>query len=654
MNSNNAIEIKSVTKFFKSKVLQNTDFKNTISKIFKGNSQEHLVLDNISIEIKKGEVVGIIGRNGSGKSTLLKIIARILEPDSGNVEVNGKIASILELGMGFHQDMSGRENIYLKGAMYGFSKSQIDSRIDEIIDYSGLGEFIDGPLRTYSSGMAGRLAFAIMVNVDADIFLIDEILSVGDVAFSAKATEHFKKAAKGGKTIILVSHSASSILEMCNRAIWIEEGKIKENGNVRSVCDHYRAAMTESYEIILDLAELGVADAQYKLALMYRDGNKIGVDKELAFRWMKESAEQNHILALLDYADMLFEGFGTEQDVVSAIQYYQIAADRGNNDARIKLATLMGNNKSEVEEIRLLFRSLAERGNPLNEYRYADVILKTAWNESDRIEAFKWFYKAAENGNLDAKFQIGLMYRDGLGVKLDLDAALLNLRDAANLGHQRAQVILAEMLLSGIKVKKDESEAFKWYLRSAKSGIFKSQYQVAVMYRDGIGINTNYNESKKWFNVFSKSMLVGSKMILADNIRIIKLDEEHSYLSIMKDAANSFNPQAMYRLAIYYRDNVIDFDKDEMIRLLCASAECNNVLAQIALGDMYLKGMFVEKDYMKAFNFYLNAALNGNSVAAYKVALMYRDGIGTEEDKNKYNLFLNLSKEGGYNESFYI
>jgi len=369
MDIKNAIEIKNVSKSFKVRVNSNNKYKRSISFKIKVEKQEHIVLDNISFNVKKGEVIGILGRNGSGKSTLLKIISHILEPDSGTVEISGNIASILELGMGFHQDMSGRENIFIKGAMYGFSKDQIERKMDDIIEYSGLGEYIDSPLRTYSSGMTGRLAFAIMVNVDADIFLVDEILSVGDASFSAKAAEHFKKAAKNGKTILLVSHSISSIEEMCNRAIWIENGRVKENGPVKTVCSHYKAGMTESFEITSDLAESGVADAQYRLALMYRDGTKIGVDESLAFQWMKSAAEQNHILAQLGYADMLFDGIGTEQDTVTAIQYYQTAADRGNNDARIKLATLLGDDDSERKEMRELFRLIAERGNHLSDFR---------------------------------------------------------------------------------------------------------------------------------------------------------------------------------------------------------------------------------------------------------------------------------------------
>jgi ABC-2 type transport system ATP-binding protein len=187
--TDNAIELRNVNKSF-------TIVKKNGKKLIK-EKKIHNVLNNITFDVPYGTVLGIIGRNGCGKSTLLSIIARIIEPDSGTVKINGKIASILELGMGFHSDLSGRDNIYLKGELYGFSKKIIDSKVEQIINYSELGEYIDNPVRTYSSGMVGRLAFSIMVNVDADIVLVDEVLSTGDVACAMKAEEHGKRMSKG-------------------------------------------------------------------------------------------------------------------------------------------------------------------------------------------------------------------------------------------------------------------------------------------------------------------------------------------------------------------------------------------------------------------------------------------------------------------------
>ena len=260
MEENNAIILKNVTKSFSVDIVT-VDAK---KKLYKNSVKrsKNIVIDDISLEIKKGDVLGIVGRNGSGKSTLLSLIAKILVPDEGLVVCNGKVASILELGMGFHPDMTGRDNIYLKSELYGFDKKEIDKKIDTIIDYSGIRGYIDNPVRTYSSGMMGRLAFSIMVNVESDIMIVDEVLSTGDATFSLKAREHFRKMAKTKKTIVFVSHNLHDLESMCNRIIWIEDGKIVEDGKPSTVVSHYQNAMISSPEIIYDLAMGGVSKAK--------------------------------------------------------------------------------------------------------------------------------------------------------------------------------------------------------------------------------------------------------------------------------------------------------------------------------------------------------------------------------------------------------
>jgi len=644
MDAKNAIEIKNVTKSFKIKTSPEGSKHKTLFKV--GKSQEHVVLDDISVNIRKGEVVGIIGRNGSGKSTLLKMISKIMEPDSGTIEVRGTIASILELGMGFHQDMTGRENIYIKGAMYGFSKSDIDKRIDSIIEYSNLGDYIENPLKTYSSGMTGRLAFAIMVHVNADIFLVDEILSIGDVSFSAKAVQHFRSISKSGKTVVFVSHNLGTIEEMCSRAIWIEGGKIMEDGPSKRVCDHYRREMIESFDITSELAGSGAVDAQYRLAKMYLEGSKIGRDEATACDWMRKAAENRHIQAQVEYADMLFDGIGTEQDIAAATFYYQTAADRGNNDARIKVSSLMGNEDDDRTEIRKLFRELASLGNPSSEYRYGDLLMKTAWNDSDRKEALEWFIKSADGGNLDAKYQIAVMYRDGIGTQVNIEQSLKFFREAAGAGHYWAQAVLAELLLNGIKTEKNESEAFKWYLRSAESGNPRSQYQVAVMYSDGIGTDADTESSKKWFNIFSRSSFVNHQVMMAEALKNQKLDCGYDYESMLSKAAESYNSHAMLLLGFAYRDRTPP-DMDLAVKWLTLSAERNNVRAQLDLGDIFLKGTGVERNPHKAFQYYMSASSNGSPMASYSISMMYKTGIGVEKDMGKYKEFLRLATEGG-------
>ena len=197
------------------------------------------VLNGITFCIEKGEVVGIIGENGCGKSTLLKIINKIIYPDSGELQVSGRITGLIELGAGFHPDMNGIENIYTNASIFGLSKNEIDERIESIIAFSELGEYINNPVRTYSSGMYMRLAFAIAINVNADILLIDEILAVGDSAFQMKCINKLIEIKKQGVTIVIVSHDTSSIEKLCDRAIWICDGRIRKEGNVRDTLFEY-------------------------------------------------------------------------------------------------------------------------------------------------------------------------------------------------------------------------------------------------------------------------------------------------------------------------------------------------------------------------------------------------------------------------------
>ena len=207
---------------------------------FNNNKKEVFhVLKDIDLNIKQGETVALIGVNGSGKSTLLKLITKIIYPTKGSVSVNGKLTSLLELGAGFHQDFSGRENIYFNASIFGLTKKEIDNRIDKIIEFSELGEFIDSPVRTYSSGMYMRLAFSVAINVDADILLIDEILAVGDKRFQDKCLNKMLELKKQGKTMVFVSHSAESVKFLCDRAVWLSNGKIKMDGNTADVLKEY-------------------------------------------------------------------------------------------------------------------------------------------------------------------------------------------------------------------------------------------------------------------------------------------------------------------------------------------------------------------------------------------------------------------------------
>lgn len=226
-----AIRVCDVSKSFRAFYDKSTSLKEKALFKSRRRYEQHQVLKNINLKIKPGEAVGIIGANGSGKSTLLKLLSRIMYPDSGSIEMNGRVSALIELGAGFHPDMSGRENIYTNAAIFGLSKKEIDDRLDSIIEFSGLGEFIDNPVRTYSSGMYMRLAFSVAINVDADILLVDEILAVGDAAFQAKCFNKLREIKSSGTTIVIVSHALGQIEQFCDRSVWIKDGVIAAEGN---------------------------------------------------------------------------------------------------------------------------------------------------------------------------------------------------------------------------------------------------------------------------------------------------------------------------------------------------------------------------------------------------------------------------------------
>lgn len=238
-----AIEVKNVKKNFKSYKDKASSFKERFVNPSRNKFEEVQVLKGISFNVKKGEAVGIIGKNGCGKSTTLKLLTRILYPDSGEIKIKGRVSSLIELGAGFHPDMSGRENIYTNASIFGIKRKEVDRRLDDIIRFSELEEFIDHPVRTYSSGMYMRLAFAVAINVDADVLLIDEILAVGDSAFQKKCFEKLKEIKANGTTIVIVSHSMDQMYKICDRLIWIEKGMIKDEGVPRIVGEEYLAAM---------------------------------------------------------------------------------------------------------------------------------------------------------------------------------------------------------------------------------------------------------------------------------------------------------------------------------------------------------------------------------------------------------------------------
>ena len=242
MEKNVAIKVDHVYKRFKLYYDKAHTLKEKLLFFSKKNKDKNHVLEvlkDINLEIKKGESVALIGTNGSGKSTLLKLMTKIIYPNKGKITTNGKLTSLLELGAGFHDDFTGRENIYFNASIFGLTRQEIDAKLEEIIEFSELRDFIDNPVRTYSSGMYMRLAFSVAINVQAEILLIDEILAVGDKHFQDKCFAKLKELKDSGKTIVIVTHNMDQVKQFCDRAVWLYKGEIRQDGKVDDVLEEY-------------------------------------------------------------------------------------------------------------------------------------------------------------------------------------------------------------------------------------------------------------------------------------------------------------------------------------------------------------------------------------------------------------------------------
>lgn len=301
------IKVTDVHKSFKVFFDKNATLKEKVLFKNRNRYEEHVVLNSINLNIKRGEVVGFVGENGSGKSTLLKLINRIIYPDNGIIEVIGKISSLLELGAGFHPDMTGRENIYTNASILGLSRKEIDERIETIIDFSELGEFIDNPIRTYSSGMYMRLAFSVAINVDAEILLIDEILAVGDAAFQSKCFDKLEEIKDSGTTIVIVSHDLNSIKRLCDRAVWINNGNIELDSKPQITVEKYLDYImqknskneTKMESNIINIKNTNISDENGNLTSNFKPDSLINIDTEFEFDNNKDIGEWINISLLV-------------------------------------------------------------------------------------------------------------------------------------------------------------------------------------------------------------------------------------------------------------------------------------------------------------------------------------------------------------------
>jgi len=239
--SESAVIVDNVSKRFKMYAERNDSLKTALMRGRKSVAEDFWALNDISFEVPQGSTFGLVGRNGSGKSTLLKCLAKTLYPDKGSIQAFGKVASLLEVGSGFHPELTGRENVFLNGSILGMSKKEVTRKFDDIVEFSGVKKFIDQPVKNYSSGMYVRLGFSVAINVDPDVLVVDEILAVGDSAFQAKCQQKFVEFREAGKTVILVTHSMANIKRMCDQAAWLDKGNLVLAGDAKTVTTAYEA-----------------------------------------------------------------------------------------------------------------------------------------------------------------------------------------------------------------------------------------------------------------------------------------------------------------------------------------------------------------------------------------------------------------------------
>ncbi|WDA68616.1 ABC transporter ATP-binding protein [Lactococcus lactis] len=352
-----AVKIDHVSKYFRLPTEASTSLRTTLVNRFRGikGYKEQHVLKDIDFEVEKGDFFGIVGRNGSGKSTLLKIISQIYVPEKGKVTVNGKLVSFIELGVGFNPELTGRENVYMNGAMLGFSTQEIDEMYYEIVDFAELHEFMNQKLKNYSSGMQVRLAFSVAIKARGDVLVLDEVLAVGDEAFQRKCNDYFLERKKSGLTTILVTHDMNAVKKYCNKAVLIEDGLIKVAGNVDKVANQYsldnlkrlKAAQEESTEEVEEF----VSDLKVNLLSPVQTTPEQPIKFEVSYN-VKEDIKTYVAFSLTDAdrniwiyndnsMDYLTEGQGEKRAV------YECKLDQVNN-LKLKLQVSVRNAKDEM------------------------------------------------------------------------------------------------------------------------------------------------------------------------------------------------------------------------------------------------------------------------------------------------------------------
>ncbi|BAN93208.1 ABC transporter ATP-binding protein [Streptococcus dysgalactiae] len=284
-NNKIAVKVEHVSKSFKLPTEATKSFRTTLVNRFRGikGFTEQQVLKDINFEVHKGDFFGIVGRNGSGKSTLLKIISQIYVPEKGQVTVDGKMVSFIELGVGFNPELTGRENVYMNGAMLGFTKEEINAMYDDIVDFAELHDFMNQKLKNYSSGMQVRLAFSVAIKAQGDVLILDEVLAVGDEAFQRKCNDYFMERKDSGKTTILVTHDMGAVKKYCNRAVLIEDGLVKAYGEPFDVANQYSVDNTETKEELQDSEKVAISDIVQQLRVNLTSKQRITPKEIISF-----------------------------------------------------------------------------------------------------------------------------------------------------------------------------------------------------------------------------------------------------------------------------------------------------------------------------------------------------------------------------------
>lgn len=300
------------------KFCPNRKLRNHLTAWAQRYAKQYWALEDISFDLKKGETFGIVGRNGSGKSTLLQILCGTLSPTHGDVQVNGRVAALLELGSGFNPEYSGRENIYMNGQLLGLSRQEVDERIDDIIEFADIGEFINQPVKTYSSGMYVRVAFAVIAHVDADILVIDEALAVGDAFFTQKCMRFLRKFMDSG-TILFVSHDTAAVKSLCQRAIWLEKGRMQSIGTAKDVSESYLQAFYEAAQGKSSSTKMLISLPVVKIEKKLRER------KDARSAWINQSNLRNDI-QVFEF-DQNASSFGTKEARISAVEFFNEDGD---------------------------------------------------------------------------------------------------------------------------------------------------------------------------------------------------------------------------------------------------------------------------------------------------------------------------------------